>query len=71
VTLPDRIRIEAYPQLRQLAWQLEGDETLAPKDALDLYERNWRHVDTANLSPDERALIDQLSRALGAGRLLV
>lgn len=69
--LPERIRLDAYPQLRKLAWQLAGVESLTPKEALDLYERNWRHVETASLSPDERALIDQLSRALGAGRLLV
>ena len=69
--LPERIRLDAYPQLRKLAWQLGSVETLAPKEALDVYERNWRHMDAASLSPDERALIDQLSRALGAGRLLV
>lgn len=69
--LPERIRLADYPQLRQLAWQLEGVESLSPREALDLYERNWRHVDQAALSAQERALIDALSRALGAGRLLV
>jgi transcriptional regulator with XRE-family HTH domain len=69
--LPERIRLDAYPQLRQLAWQLGSVETLTPKEALDLYERNWRHVDTASLAEEERAFITQLSQALGAGRLLV
>ena len=70
VTVPKRIRIEAYPQLQQLAWPLGGVEELTPQDALDLYERNWRHVDLANLSIKEHALIRALSRALGGGRLL-
>jgi transcriptional regulator with XRE-family HTH domain len=69
--LPERIRLAEYPQLRQLAWQLEGVEELSPREALDLYERNWRHVDRASLSAKELALIDALSRAIGAGRLLV
>jgi transcriptional regulator with XRE-family HTH domain len=69
--LPERIRIADYPQLRQLAWQLEGVEEFTPREALDLYERNWRHVDKAALSAGELALIDALSRTMGAGRLLV
>jgi transcriptional regulator with XRE-family HTH domain len=69
--LPERIRLADYPQLRQLAWQLEGVEDLTPREALEIYERNWRHVDKAALSAKELALIDDLSRSLGAGRLLV
>lgn len=69
--LPDRIPVDAYPQLRQLAWQLPGVEELGGKEALELYERNWRHVDVAALTPEERALVRALSQAFGAGRLLV
>ena len=69
--LPERIRLDDYPQLRGLAWQLPGVQDLSPQEALDLYERNWRHVDRASLLPAERSLIDALSRALGGGRLLV
>ncbi|MGE4244149.1 helix-turn-helix domain-containing protein [Ramlibacter sp.] len=69
--LPPSIRLVDYPQLRGLAWQLGDAATLAPKDALDLYERNWRHVDRAQLSLKEAALIHALSTALGEGRLLV
>lgn len=71
VPVPERIRLDDYPQLRQLAWQLPGVQELSPKEALDLYERNWRHVDRANLTAQERALIESLSQALGGGRLLV
>jgi len=68
---PARIRLADYPQLRQAAWQLHGVPTLSPQEALGLYERNWRHVDTGALEPRERALIDALVRHLGGGRLLV
>lgn len=69
--LPERIRLEAFPQLKQLAWQLPGVEDLSPKEALDLYERNWRHVDAGRLTPAEAGLVRALARAFGAGRLLV
>lgn len=69
--LPERIRLNDYPQLKKLAWQLPGVTELTPREALDLYERNWRHVDRASLSPKELALIDALATALGGGRLLV
>jgi transcriptional regulator with XRE-family HTH domain len=69
--VPERIRLDWYPELKKLAWQLQGIEELSPKDALDLYERNWRHVDRASLSLAERSLIEALSQALGGGRLLV
>lgn len=69
--IPERIRLDDYPQLKQLAWQLPGVQELGPKEALDLYERNWRHVDRAALSRTESALIKALSQALGGGRLLV
>jgi transcriptional regulator with XRE-family HTH domain len=71
VAIPERIRLDDYPQLRKLAWQLTGVQELGPKEALELYERNWRHVDRASLSPTESALIEALSRAFGGGRLLV
>ena len=63
--LPVRIRLDDYPQLRRLAWQVrEGLEELSPREALGLYERNWRHVDQAALQPAEKALISALRTAL-------
>jgi len=50
---------------------LHGVSTVTPEDALGLYERNWRHVDTAALDPAERALVNALAQHLGGGRLLV
>jgi transcriptional regulator with XRE-family HTH domain len=69
--LPKKIRLRDYPQLKKLAWQLHGVDEISPRAALQLYERNWRHVDRPALSEDEAALIDTLSREIGGGRLLV
>lgn len=69
--LPKRIRLRDFPQLKKLAWQLQGVDEVTPQNALDLYERNWRHLDRAALSDDEAALIEALSRELSGGRLLV
>jgi transcriptional regulator with XRE-family HTH domain len=69
--LPETIRLADFPQLAALAWQLHDVERLSPQEALDLYERNWRHVDQSAIGPDERELIERLTQALGGGRLLV
>lgn len=69
--LPRRIRLGDFPQLKKLAWQLHGVDEISPPEALDLYERNWRHLDRTALSGEEAALIDALSREIGGGRLLV
>jgi transcriptional regulator with XRE-family HTH domain len=65
--LPARIRMGDYPQLKQLAWQVHGSETLSPKEALDVYERNWRHMDEQTLTLHERQLIDALRLAFRGG----
>ena len=63
--IPARINLENYPQLKQLAWQLQGSTQLKPAEALGIYERNWRHVDTLALETRERNLIDALRQAFG------
>lgn len=69
--LPERVRLGDFPQLKRLAWQLHDVEELSPADALNLYERNWRHIDRARMEPAERALLQVLVDQLGGGRLLV
>jgi len=64
---PARIRLADYPQLAKLAWQLHGVKTLSPKEALGLYERNWRLVDPKRMKADERALLDRLKDRFGRG----
>lgn len=63
--LPVRIHLADYPQLKQLAWQVQGTDQLKPREALGIYERNWRHIDEAALLPRERNLIDALRLAFG------
>ncbi|MEN9481654.1 MAG: hypothetical protein RLZZ298_3049 [Pseudomonadota bacterium] len=63
--LPARVRLADYPQLKQLALQVQGTDELTPREALGIYERNWRHLDEAALLPRERYLIDALRLAFG------
>lgn len=65
--IPARVRLADYPQLKQLAWQVHGTDQLTPAEALSIYERNARHLDTLTLEPAERMLIDALRVALGDG----
>lgn len=62
--LPARIRLADYPALKQLAWQVQGADELTPREALDIYERNWRHLNEAALLPREQHLIEALRVAL-------
>lgn len=68
---PQEIRIADYKQLKRLAWQLKDTKVLTAAAALDLYERNWRHVDIKALDKREEKLIKTLLAAFGRERLLV
>lgn len=63
--IPARIELANYPQLKQLAWQVQGSGELTPVEAQDIYERNWRHVDEQALQPLERQLIHALRLGFG------
>ncbi len=63
--IPARIHLSDYPQLKQLAWQIHGTDALTPVEALDIYERNGRHLDFATMEPGERHLIEALRLAFG------
>jgi len=69
--VPAQILISDYPQLKQLAWQIHAATKLTPVEALNLYERNWRHLDLQNMEPHERDLVDALQIAFGKGKPLV
>lgn len=64
--VPARVRLHDYPQLKQLAWQVHGTGELSPREALGIYERNWRHLDLDTMQPDERDLVEALRLALGS-----
>lgn len=65
--IPVRVRLQDYPQLKALAWQVHGTDTLSPAEAWGIYERNARHLDAAAMSPTERALLQALRTGLGGG----
>lgn len=69
--IPAKIRLADYKQLKRLAWQLKGTQTISPQEAIDLYERNWRHVDVKKLAKREREFLRNLLAAFGRERLLV
>ena len=66
-TLASSCRLADYPQLQQLAWQVQGTDELTPTEALSIYERNWRHLDVQARAASERDLVDALRLALGDG----
>lgn len=68
--IPVRVRLADYAKLKELAWQVHGTPELTPREALGIYERNWRHVDPASLSESERHLIDALRQGLGSTELV-
>lgn len=63
--LPVHVRLADYPQLRSLAWHVHGTDALTPVEALDIYERNARHLDTKAMSEQEQALLTALRAAFG------
>lgn len=65
------IHLGDYPQLKQLAWPIGGVDTIAPADALNIYERNWRHIDLQSMGERERTLVRQLVERYGHGAMLV
>ena len=59
-----------FPQLKLIAWN-RHDDFVEEDEALALYERNWRYVDTETLNPQEQQLIDRLVQQYGNGVLNV
>lgn len=62
--IPARIHLSDYPQLKQLAWQVHGTDELTPIEALNIYERNWRHINVQSLEPREQQLVEALRMGL-------
>jgi transcriptional regulator with XRE-family HTH domain len=63
--LPARVHLADYPALKQLAWQVQATDELTPREALGIYERNWRHLDLSALTAQEQDLIDTLRQVFG------
>jgi hypothetical protein len=67
---PEFVKPVDYPELHLLAWNRDPGRAIPAFEAFDLYEGNWRHVDTQNLTPREAALIGALTAEFGRGFLL-
>jgi len=65
--IPESIRLSEHPELKTLAWHVQGSDELSPVEAMGLYERNARHLDDDALLPHERDLIDALRMVFGPG----
>lgn len=61
-SIPLAIALADYPQLGALAWQMGEKTVLTPREAFDVYERNERHLNVGALTPQEKALIDNLRK---------
>jgi transcriptional regulator with XRE-family HTH domain len=68
--IPVRVRLADYPQLKALAWQVQGTDVLSPQEALDIYERHARHLDTDAMSPAEQGLLQALRTGLGGSTVM-
>lgn len=68
---PKLLRLAEYPQLRLISWNRGAEDLVREDEAFALYERNWRFVDDATLSDEERRLIARLTREYGHGVLHV
>lgn len=63
--LPVRIRLADYPQLEKLAWHVRDVDTLSAREAMDIYERNQRHLDQEAMTQEELQLLEALHQAFG------
>lgn len=62
-----QVRVENFAQLRDLCWNRPTSTVLDGRDALAIYERNWRFVDRDALTDEERKLLDMLVARYGNG----
>jgi transcriptional regulator with XRE-family HTH domain len=70
-SLPQKIQLKDFKQLKKLGWQLKSTVVLSPKEALELYERNWRHVDIKSMDAKEKKFLKNLLAHFGRERMLV
>ena len=64
------VDITNWPQLQLLCWN-RHERWIAGAEALALYERNWRFITPAELSPEEALFIERLAQRHGSGVLHV
>lgn len=65
------LRLRDFEQLARVAWNRRAVRTVGARDALALYERNWRFIEPATMRRQEKDLLDFLVREYGGGVLHV
>ncbi|RJL51950.1 hypothetical protein [Pectobacterium carotovorum] len=65
------IKVADYPQMKACAWYLAPEAQFNEREALDFYERNWKYIEQAKLTVDEKQLIERLAKEIGNGFLNV
>ena len=70
-SIPVRVSLAAYPILKNLAWQVQGTDSLTPQEAWDIYDRNWRHAELDEAEAEELDLIESLLPVVGGESLHV
>lgn len=66
--VPVRIVLADYPQLKALAWQVQGTDALTPAEAFGIYERNARHLNHDAMPAHEQDLWQALQAAFADGK---
>lgn len=66
-----QVRVNEYPQLKELCWNRPANALLEGADALAIYERNWRFVAPEELTAQEQEMLDNLVARYGNGILNV
>ena len=61
--LPVRISLSDYPQLKELAWHVQGVGELSLIETHSIYERNKRFVEIESLIDSEQEFIESLKTA--------
>ena len=61
--LPVRISLTDYPQLKELAWHVQGVDELSLIEAHSIYERNKRFLEIESLIDSEQEFIESLKTA--------
>lgn len=63
--IPVRVRLDRFPQLAALAWQVHDQAELTPQEAWEIYRRNRHHLDEGKLNESERRLLQGLEVVFG------
>ncbi|WP_375700176.1 hypothetical protein [Pseudophaeobacter sp. TrK17] len=61
-----KIEISDYPQLQALCWFRKQHGEIDEQDALQIYDRNWRHINRRKLAKPDITFIRSLKERYGA-----